>query len=314
MNRGKTERLLNLVFAMMAAGRAISREEIRQAVAGYDTDSSDEAFERMFERDKDELRSMGIPIETVSNAFEEVLGYRISHDSYGLINLDVTARELELLSIASSVWDHATLSAAANTALWKIESHSAMHAGESPLTGISRIRGSQAALVPLINAAREQKVVKFSYRSQTGDVQQRTVEPWRVICRRGNWYATGFDIERGDRRTFKLTRIRGQVKVTSSAAQHTEPENSTVAIDIPRDDLLETAIVDIAPGFGASLRKRADSVQSMENIDRITVSGHPDDLLSWILPSIAEIDSISPPDLQARVVDALCEVEGNHGN
>ena len=84
--RDKTERLLNLVFAMMSTRRAISRSDIRENVAGYEDARSDDAFERMFERDKDELRSMGLPIETVSDSLGEVLGYRISPSEYEFVD------------------------------------------------------------------------------------------------------------------------------------------------------------------------------------------------------------------------------------
>ena len=83
-SREKTERLLNLTIALLATRRFLSREEIRAMVPGYS--EHDEAFERAFERDKDDLREMGIPIETGSNSavFDDEPGYRIRRDAYGV--------------------------------------------------------------------------------------------------------------------------------------------------------------------------------------------------------------------------------------
>ena len=119
--RDKTERLLNLVFAMMSTRRAISRSDIRENVAGYEDARSDEAFERMFERDKDELRSMGLPIDTVSDSLGEVLGYRISPSEYEFVDLELSPEDIIVLGVAAQVWDQAVLSAPAQTALRKIE-------------------------------------------------------------------------------------------------------------------------------------------------------------------------------------------------
>ncbi len=108
-----------------------------------------ESFERMFERDKDELRSMGIPIITVSNAFDEVLGYRIPQDNYRLINLNLTARELEILSVTQEVWDQAVLGPAARSAVWKIEAATGQESGESGESGSESLGSISGSLMGL---------------------------------------------------------------------------------------------------------------------------------------------------------------------
>ena len=92
----RTERLLNVVFCLLGASRAIPRWDIRRLVAGYDVDASDAAFERMFERDKDELRGMGIPVETVLDVNGEVEGYLIARQTTPE-DLNFSAEELALL-------------------------------------------------------------------------------------------------------------------------------------------------------------------------------------------------------------------------
>ena len=60
----KIERLMNLVIALLSTRGYLSAERIRASVAGYADCPTDEAFSRMFERDKAELRDLGIPLET----------------------------------------------------------------------------------------------------------------------------------------------------------------------------------------------------------------------------------------------------------
>ncbi len=148
--RDKTERLLNLVFAMMSTRRAISRSDIRDNVAGYEDPSSDKAFERMFERDKDELRSMGLPIETVTDVMGDILGYRISASEYEFIDLELTPVDIIVLGVAAQVWDQAVLSAPAQTALRKIEAKYGKSVVKPPaeLSGLVRLQAHDISLPP----------------------------------------------------------------------------------------------------------------------------------------------------------------------
>ena len=110
MSRARTERLLNLVICLLATRRYLGKDEIRRAVPGYS--DSDEAFERAFERDKEELREMGVPVETGSNNawFEDEVGYRISRDAYALPEVTFTADEMAVLALAARAWQQANTS------------------------------------------------------------------------------------------------------------------------------------------------------------------------------------------------------------
>ncbi len=105
----RTERLLNLVIALMASESAVSRADIHRQIPGYAQAASPAAFERMFERDKDELRSMGIPVETVLDVNGEVRGYRIPQDRYALAELDLTVAERAAVAVAAQVWGQASV-------------------------------------------------------------------------------------------------------------------------------------------------------------------------------------------------------------
>ena len=86
MSSTKTERLLNLVICLLSTRRPLSKAQIRSAVPQYGESTSMDAFERMFERDKDELRDLGIPLATThaDPLFDDEVGYRIDRDAYAL--------------------------------------------------------------------------------------------------------------------------------------------------------------------------------------------------------------------------------------
>lgn len=231
------------------------RSEIRRAVAGYSTDASEVAFERMFERDKDALRSMGIPVETVLDANGEVEGYVIRRQ---LTNeeLSFDADELAVIALAAATWQAAVLEAPAITALRKIESIS----GDAPeLREFNDVRMSatDAALLPLMAALREQQVVTFDYRGgQDQRAALRTLDPWGVIAHDGQWYLVGHDLDRAERRTFRVSRISGSVTVTARPIEHPRPEGIDLAEIVRGVDAEHPARarVLIKAGQGAQLR------------------------------------------------------------
>ena len=213
MATDRTERLLNLVICLLGAERAVSRSAIRVSVPGYGDAASDEAFERMFERDKDELRQMGIPIDTVMNAQGEVEGYRIDQDAYAMPPIDLDPAELAVLGVAARVWDEAALAAAAGAALRKIEATTGER-WSAPGMLASRPGSGEDVLPSLWEAARERRAVTFTYLARGRDEPEaRTVEPWTTVYREGAWYVVGLSRERGAGRAFRLSRIHGSVAV-----------------------------------------------------------------------------------------------------
>lgn len=283
----------------------MDRDEIRRSVSGYEKCASDESFERMFERDKDELRSLGLPVETVSNAFDEVLGYRISSDRYEFVDLDLTARDLEILGIATRVWDEAVLSNAAQTAKWKIESNADNIIAESELVGVARVRADSAAILPLITAARERKVVTFTYQTFGQKSQKRVFEPWSVICRSGRWYTIGYDQIRSERRTFNLARIIGPVTLTAKALIAEAPDTRFTDIELPDDDQAMTSRIQLTKHGGAALRRRAHSIEQHSDFDLVEVTAPREKLISLTLGSLTEVIAVEPQELREELTDRL---------
>ena len=118
----KTERLVNLTIALLATKRYLTKSEIFRSVDGYE--GSADSKERMFERDKDDLRNLGIDIEVGSfdPLFEDEVGYRIRPDNYKIDLDEISSLELSLISQASQVWKGAVLDSTALSALVKLKS------------------------------------------------------------------------------------------------------------------------------------------------------------------------------------------------
>ena len=177
----RTERLLNLVIALLATRRWLTKEQIREAVPQYAECGSSEAFDRMFERDKEELRELGIPLVTGSGSvwFEDEIGYRIDRDAYALPEISVTPSELAVLGLASRVWQQASLAGPAARALVKLKALG-VDADDASLVGVEpRVRTSEPAFAALYAATRDRAPVSFRYRTGgAGAPAMRTVEPW----------------------------------------------------------------------------------------------------------------------------------------
>ena len=228
MSRRKTERLLSLVVCLLSARRYLTAAQIREAVPGYP--ESFEAFKRMFERDKDELRELGIPLETGTNsAGDEEAGYRISRQAYELPEIRLEPDEAAVLGLAARVWRRAELAGAAEGALLKLRA-AGIDAEDMTQPGIEpRVQTGEAAFGPLWEAVRDRRPVTFGYRAAGRSMAQpRSLEPWGVVNRRGRWYVVGFDIDRQEQRVFRLSRVDGAVSFTGPPGSVTVPPGTDV--------------------------------------------------------------------------------------
>jgi proteasome accessory factor B len=227
----KVERLMNLVIALLSTRGYITAEKIRSSVAGYSDSTSDEAFSRMFERDKNELRDLGIPLETGKiSSFDPVEGYRINREAYALPAVELTPDEAAAVAVASQLWESPELITATQGALLKLRAAGVDVDPDAPVAiaspaGAAGLRGSEDVLGPLLSAIDFGRAVQFPHRpSRTEQYTMRTVEPWGVVTERGRWYLVGHDRDRGAPRVFRLSRIGAEVTLIGSAGAVVRPE------------------------------------------------------------------------------------------
>ncbi len=220
---------MNLVIALLSTRTFISAERIRETVYGYSDSASDEAFSRMFERDKNELRDLGIPLETGRvSQFDPTEGYRINRDAYALPAVDLTADEAAAVAVATQLWESPELITATQGALLKLRAAGVdVDAGDAGIAitstaGMPGIRGSEEVLGILLSAINSGQAVQFPHRpARSEPYTTRTVEPWGVVTDRGRWYLVGHDRDRDATRTFRLSRIaRGREGDRSDRGGH----------------------------------------------------------------------------------------------
>ncbi|MEP7034530.1 MAG: WYL domain-containing protein [Actinomycetota bacterium] len=267
----KTERLLNLVICLLYTRQPLSKAKIRDAVPQYGTTASLDAFDRMFERDKDELRDLGIPLvtEPVDALFDDEPGYRIDRREYALPEISFAADELAVLGLASRAWAQASLAGPAAQALRKLEA-AGVERDDASLIGIEpRVRTAEPAFEAVKNAVLERVPVSFTYRtSGSGDVARRHVQPWGIASWHGRWYLTGYDTDRDAPRVFRLGRIEGEVATAGKAASYDVPADHqpkamirTVAVESDP----QPAVLQVRVGTGHSLRRRARTIGDVDD-------------------------------------------------
>ncbi len=261
MSRRKTERLLSLVVCLLSAGRFLTATQIRAAVPGY-PDSFD-AFKRMFERDKDELRELGIPLETGMNSpADEEAGYRISRQAYMLPEIRLEPDEAAVLGLAARVWRRAELAGAAAGGLLKLRA-AGIDAEETTQPGIEpRLQAGEAGFGRLWEAVRDRRPVTFAYRAAgRSSPQARRLEPWGVVNRHGRWYVAGHDLDRGQVRVFRLGRIEGAVAFAGPPGAVQVPAGTDVRETVRAWDAdppaVRTAVLRLRRGAAHGLRQRA---------------------------------------------------------
>jgi proteasome accessory factor B len=220
VSSARAERLVNLVLCLLSTRQFLSAERIRATVPGYADAATDEAFFRTFERDKNELRELGVPLETGRNSgFDTTDGYRIARHDYELGEIDLEPDEAAAVALAARLWDTPGLAGAAHGAVVKLRAAGVEvdETGAGPVQ--PRVRAAEPAFGPLLAAVQARRAVTFTHRrgGPTGDVAQRTVEPWGVVSSRGRWYLVGHDRDRADVRSFRLSRIVGPVTAVGPA-------------------------------------------------------------------------------------------------
>ncbi|SDI13748.1 proteasome accessory factor B [Sinosporangium album] len=311
MSRRKTERLLNLVICLLATRRPLPAEQIRQAVPGYDRDS-DEAFQRMFERDKNELREIGIPIEVHRDAWEDEPGYRIAPEAYELPEITLEPDEAAVLGLAARVWQRASLAEAASGALLKLRA-GGVAADEPALGGGAlelRVDTRDPSFPALWEAVRDRRAVRFGYRVAAGpSAATRTVEPWGVVSRRGKWYLVGHDRDRAAQRVFRLSRIIGEVATVGRPGVVRVPEGVDLrALVSPWEERQAERLATVAVRRGAcqGLRQLARAVREGGDWDEADLAFvDTGRLAAWMASLGPDVRVLTPPDARDAVIAVL---------
>ena len=307
----KSERLVNLTIALLATKRYLTKSEIFRTVDGYE--GAPEAMERMFERDKDDLRSLGITIElgTFDPLFEDEAGYRITPSSYQLNLGELDGTDIALLSIAASAWTGAALEKESTSALIKLASMGLDSDSEALSLLAPRVSGTDQNFAVLTDAIIRRSEIEFTYVGSDLSRSARRVAPYSMRGRAGSWYLVGLDLEKGSLRTFRLDRIFSEISVGKKNNAYVIPEN------IPEqhsEEVQEVALLRVRKNRGHQLRSLSTLVNSGDDWDDVSIPIlSPSWLLRLILWHRDDVIVVKPATLRKDVLASLIDLQVLHG-
>ena len=301
MSAQKTERLINLTLALLATKRYLTKSEIFKAVAGYS--GSPETMERMFERDKDELRSLGIEIEVkgIDPLFEDEQGYLIRSETFQLSENEFTKEELLYLTMAANLWHDSALGSDSKAALLKIQSLSGPIESDAVNTPAVRDSESAALLSSAFEAVDAEQIIKFGYKGK-----ERTAQPFGLYTRDGFWYL----VARGEAeiKSFKLLRIEGKiVKEGKSGSFKKPPEFDLIKfLSNSRSEQEILAKVYVRKEQANVLRSKYSAKEINEEWDLMSIPYiYEQEIIETILWYGTNIIVDSPASLRSEVISRL---------
>jgi len=277
---------MNLVIALLSTRTYITAERVRRVVAGYADCPTDEAFSRMFERDKNELRDLGIPLETGRvSRLDSTEGYRIKRDAYALPDISLTADEAAAVAVAVQLWQSPELITATQGALLKLRAAGVdvdaadVSVAIPSASALPGIRGSESLLPILLSAIDSGQAVQFQHRSSRIEpYSTRTVEPWGVVTDRGRWYLVGRDRDRDAVRTFRLSRIGAEVTTIGPAGSVRKPDDADLR------DIVAKVVGGAPTGVQARVwvaRDRATALRRAGTVvEKMTLRGRDGDVVA----------------------------------
>ncbi len=291
---------MSLLAALLHTEHPLTASELHRQVEGYPEDRT--AFRRSFERDKDDLRRLGIPItmesrETVDGPID---GYVIRETDYYLHDLGLDADETVALAMALRLIR--LEGADADDAIWKLGGAAFDDTAPAEIGAIAM----GPAVTQLHQAIQRNLSVRFSYRAA-----DRLVEPWRLAFRRGHWYLSGHDVGRDDARSFRLDRIDGSIAIdadrpASAERQPITAERQPWEFGSDEDETVRARVaIDASHADWARHQLGADSVVATNDdgsieieLDVVNVVG----FRNMVLGLLDAAEVLSPPELRADIV------------
>jgi proteasome accessory factor B len=272
----------------------------------------------MFERDKEELRSLGVPIEVgqMDAYFDDEPGYRVRPDLLSLPDISLTADEVAVVGLATKVWQHAKLARATTEAVRKLTALGA----DLDVSALDIVEPTLNADEPsfdvFLEATQERQAVTFGYRRPgQAESMARHLQPWGVTRYSGRWYVVGFDTDRDAERVFRLSRVEDLPRKVGSPGAYEVPADVDLgevarrlapAVSTVRVTLL------VRPGAGLSLRRGAEVLEQgvtgpdgRDDWDRLAIDRATSSVVDEVLGFGPDVVVEGPPDVRQRVIDRL---------
>ena len=321
MSRTRTERLVNLVICLLSTRRFLTAAQIAGTVPGYEHDPEDErdheAFQRKFERDKAELRELGVPLEIgTASIFDTEHGYRIARREYALPDIPLAPDEAAAVGIAARLWQRSGLAAAASSGLAKLRA-AGIDVDPHATLGVEQVVTIDPAFEPLTAAVRDRQAVTFDYRTPDDDAAAtRRLQTWGVVCWRGRWYVVGHDLDRDAARCFRLSRIVTGVRRTGRRNAYTPPAVNLIDYVARWSGPVERTgrlTVLVKPGRAAGIRRWAEETVAGPDGDRVVVRySEARSAAEWLAGYGADVLVLDPPEVREAIVKRLHDIAGRY--
>lgn len=317
------DRLFHLILALMATSQGLSKDQILSTVRGYreDTDAgmARESIERRFERDKDSLRDLGIPLEAIIPPEEDGNNkstlYRIPKGDYDLpADVTFSSVDITLLNIAAAVWREGSLSRDAHIAQIKLASLGVVV--DEPLIGFAPIVSThEPALAVMREAIDKARQVSFDYLKPGQSVSStRVISPWALVNHEGRWHVIGHEGATGKERTFLMRRIVSSARLLTGVEGIAGPEDiaQTALDELATLYSLQTARVRVAPGtdaYSTLLARSDDPGDGFLQVHYTDIDILAEELTAWG----SDITVLDPPELRTAVLANLAALVARHG-
>jgi proteasome accessory factor B len=310
------ERLFSLVLTLVATEAGLTKAEILSSVQGYSSRyrerGDNSALERQFERDKDDIRELGIPLETVDDPGDpgnnQSMRYRIPKAAYDLpADITFSPEEMALLLLAATVWREGSLSAESRRAIMKLRALGLE--ADDPVVGLApRVRTRESAFEPFEVALERNAVVNFEYlKPGESAPTKRVAEPLALVQFHGRWLLHAHDRGADAPRTFLLSRVIGTPRVTATTFVPRGSDFASHALDeLQKIWERNRAELDVLPATDAWVRlgKREDTSRTSDG--NLLIHYSDTALLADELAAYGpEVRVVSPPRLVQAVRDRL---------
>ncbi len=304
MSAQKTERLINLTLALLATKKYLTKSEIFNTVAGYT--GTPETMERMFERDKDELRELGIEIEVggLDPLFEDEQGYLIRSETFQLDSNQFENEELLYLTMAVNLWHDSALQANSKAALLKIQSLSGPIESDSVNLPMIRDAENSKTLATAFESVEKRYLLNFQYKGS-----ERNVQPYGLYIQDGSWYLVGNEADAI--KSFKLQRIEGELKSVGKGSSFIKPTEFDLATFLAKSRSVkkETAVLRVRKNQGHALRSKYVVTEIDDEWDQMSVEyGFDQEIIQTILWYGSNILVESPEKLRSDIKLRLKEL------
>jgi proteasome accessory factor BC len=316
----KLIRQLSLVAFLMAERRPLTARDIKSNVEGYQ-EMSDEAFARRFYSDRAELVALGVPLDSQRDEFTGEELYTLRSERYFLPELELDDEELAALQTCFYLLEgrfayaEPLRLALQNLALGR----SAGPLAAQPTGTASRVEVRdpdytpelQGRLGKLEGAISKQRTVKFRYWSIYRDaMEERTLNPYALLPENGSWYVIGHDLDRDDIRTFRVSRIRSDIRFATRRERdfrlppEFDVENYRGRAEWQFGDIVGQAKIEVAPDTAWWVERAYGGERNDVEGDVFTTQYASSNLLArWILRQDGRAVPLEPSELRRLVVE-----------